>query len=581
MKIVETDVLVVGAGPAGLTMSALLAKLGVNAITVAKYSGTANAPRAHITNQRTMEIFRELGIEEAVSNRALPQDLMGAQVFATSFAGKEFARMMTWGAGDERRSEYLEASPSKMCNIAQHTMEPFILESARGYGADIRFNNEVVFVSQESDFVLTTILNRENQLEYQIKSKYIVGCDGANSKVGSDLKFSYKGDAGLGDCITVWIEAELEKYTKHRSGALFFAFSPGSEDLVSIWTCVEPWNEWSTIFALQEGGRDSVTEATVIERVRGAIGDSEVPIKIKKVSEWSVNHVVAEEYRKGRAFIAGDAAHRHPPAGGLGSNTSIQDSYNLAWKLALVLNGKADDSLLDSYHLERQPVGDAMVDRANNNIFESFPFLETAGFHPGQSMAEHEETLQQILSDCAAGESRRATLMKNMQLMNKQFNALGFELGQLYEEGALITEACEAPKVQSEDGLHYQPTTFPGAHIPHVWLQQGTDYVSTLDLASYDAFTLFIGIRGDCWREISQLVAKELDVNIQVKQLGMGQGEYEDVLGKWTKLREVTDSGCVLVRPDRFVAWRCCEFNESCTQVFARVMRQVLGLDAS
>lgn len=578
MEIIETDVLVVGAGPAGLVASALLARYGVAAITVTKFGGTANTPRAHITNPRTIEIFRDLGIEEQVKARALPQHLMGNQVFSTAFAGREIARMMTWGTGLERNGEYKDSSPSLMANIAQHTLEPMILEAAQGFGADIRFNHEAIEISQDTDGVTATIRQRKTQETYQIRAKYVIGCDGSKSLVARDLGFEYDGEHGLRDCITVWVEADLAKYTKHRSGALFFVISPGSKDFLSVWTCVEPWNEWSTIFFLEGEKSHEITEESVMARVQDAIGDRNVEVKIKKVSDWQINHVVAKHYRKGRAFIAGDAAHRHPPAGGLGSNTSIQDAYNLVWKIALVINGHAAETLLDSYNDERQPVGRAMVDRANKNIEETFPFLEAINIFPGQSAEESNSQLDELFGDSEMGAQRREKLLAGMQLQNNQYNALGFELGQRYASSAIISDGTPFPEYTQDSGLHYHQTTHPGAHVPHVWLQSGTEYLSTLDLATYDRFTLIVGIGGDAWVGAAKSVEQELGIALKVVKIGMSQEENSDVLGKWTQRREVSDSGCILLRPDRFVGWRCNNHPDDPNADLLNAMKEMLGL---
>ena len=554
MKTLTTDVLVVGAGPAGLTAAALLARLGASSLTVTKYGSTADSPRAHITNQRAVEIFRELGIEERVMRRALPQHLMGKQIFATSFAGREICRMMTWGTGDDRRAEYAAASPCEMCNAPQHILEPILLDDARSFGADIRFDHEVVAVSQTADEATARVRKRLDGSEFEVRARYIVGCDGARTIVGEQGGFEFEGRAGLGNAITVWIEADLSRYTKHRSGALFFVRNPGNRDVLSVWTCVEPWTEWSTIFFREGLDATELSEESVLPRVRAAIGDPSVDVRIKKISEWQINHVVAARYRRGRLFLAGDAAHRHPPANGLGSNTSIQDSYNLAWKLGLVLSGKAHDSLLDSYDAERQPVGRQVVDRANRSVAEMVPCLAALGFQPGQTESEALASLDHLLGP--DGEERRQALLAALDLLNGQFNAHGVEMGQRYVSEAVVSNGVPFPPYERDADLYYHPTTHPGASLPHVWLQRGTEDISTLDLCRYDRFTLITGIAASAWAETAAQASRETGVDIEPVAVGLGQLN-NDALGAWSRMREIADDGCLLVRPDRIIAWRC------------------------
>lgn len=583
MRTIDTSVLIVGAGPAGLTATALLARSGVHTITVTKYEGTANSPRAHITNQRSGEVFRDLGIEERVAALATPHHLMGNNVWATSFTGQEIARLMTWGAGVERNADYQASSPSQMCNAPQHVLEPVILEAAREAGADIRFATELVAISQDSEGVLATVRERTTGVEYAIRAQYVIGADGGRSTVATELGFAFEGESGLGAAVNVWLEADLTRYTAHRPGTLYWICQPGNDYWVGSGTfiCVKPWTEWVMLFMYDPAdGEPDVSEEAMLARARTTIGDPEVEVRIKAVSRWEINHLVAREYRKGRAFLVGDAAHRHPPANGLGSNTSIQDSYNLAWKLAAVVHEQAGPELLDTYDPERRPVGKQIVDRAMKSVADMLPISQALGFRPGQSAADGWASLAEVFADSEAGQQRRSDLKQAVELQNYQFNSHGVEMGQRYESGAVIDDGTPYPPFERDPELYYHPTTHPGAYLPHAWLQHGTERLSTLDLAGGGSFALITGIGGEPWLDAAKRLAAEYRIELPAHSVG-ARCTQDDVLGQWADLREITDRGALLIRPDRHIAWRSHDLPTDPEQALREALDQVLARPAA
>jgi 2,4-dichlorophenol 6-monooxygenase len=580
MRTIQTDVLVVGAGPAGLAASALLARAGVSAITVTKYPNTANSPRAHITNQRTVEVFRDLGIEDKVRAFATPNHLMGNNVWATSFAGQEIARLRTWGTGPARKADYDNASPSAMTNAPQHLLEPVILEAARSHGGDVRFSTELISITQDDDAVHAVVKERDSGAEYAITARYAIGADGGRSTVAAQLGFPLRGEMGLGASVNVWLEADLSRYTAHRPGVLYWISQPGNDFWVGsgTWICVRPWSEWVLLFMYDPAqGEPDLSHEALLERAHQTIGDPTVEVKIKSVGQWQINHIIAERYRQGRVFLAGDAAHRHPPANGLGSNTSIQDAYNLAWKLSMVLSGQAGDQLLDSYHDERQPVGEQVVDRAMKSVADMLPISNALGFRPNQSMDEGWATLSQLAEDSAAGAARRQQLQSAIDLQNYQFNTHGIELGQSYRSQAVVPDGTDAVAPTRDPELYYTPNTRPGSRLPHVWLQVGTETVSSLDLCSYDELTLIVGIGGEPWIRAAEKVAADLGVRLAIRAVGYRQ-PYDDVSGDWGRISDIGDGGCLLVRPDRHIAWRSAELASDPAAELSRVLRQVLAM---
>ncbi|HEY4558384.1 MAG TPA: FAD-dependent monooxygenase [Enteractinococcus sp.] len=576
---VTTDVLVVGAGPAGLTMSALLAQYGIDALTVTQYPSTANSPRAHITNQRTMEVMRDLGAEERVKDVSLPNDAMRNNVWATSFSGTEIARLEAWGSGQARNHDYRNASPCTPRNVPQHILEPVLLGHARQLGADIWFNSKLMDIWQDDTGVTAVVRDRNTEGETTIRARYVVGADGGRSTVAQELGFEFEGETGLGAAVNIWLEADLTAYCQHGPGVLYWMAQPGNDYWVGsgTWINVKPFTEWVLLCMYDpDEGEPDLSDEALIARAQQTIGDPEVEVRIKAASTWQINRVVATSYQRGRAFLAGDAAHRHAPANGLGTNTSIQDSYNLAWKLAMVLKGQADASLLDTYDAERQPVGERVVHRAWKSVQDMGVISEALGFRPGQSSAEGWASLDELFSAADGAAQRRQQLAEAIELQNYQFNAHGMDMGQYYDSAAVIDGSMTPPDTGLDQDLYYVPSVTPGAVIPHAWVQRGTDRVSTLDLVGQGRFTLVTGIDDAAWRHAAEDVAVQLGVDLIVEQVGV-RCQNDDVLNAWTQLREVSDSGALLVRPDRHLAWRIDKLPEDPTAALRGALQTVLG----
>jgi 2,4-dichlorophenol 6-monooxygenase len=469
-----------------------------------------------------------------------------------------------------------------MWNIPQHILEPIILEAARDRDADVRFSTELVHIAQDEERVHAVVRERTTGTEYTIHARYAIGADGGRSTVAEQLGFPLEGQMGLGASMNIWLEADLSKYTEHRPGTLYWMAQPGNDYWVGAgtWICVKPWTEWVLLCMYDPAdGEPDLSDDAALTRARQTIGDPDIEIRIKGVSKWQINRLVATEFSRGRVFLAGDAAHRHPPANGLGTNTSIQDAYNLAWKLALVLRGQAGPALLDSYHAERQPVGAQVVDRAMKSVQDMLPISQALGFRPGQSSDEGWATLRELFSDSSTGRSRRAALRAAVELQNYQFNAHGLELGQRYMSGAVMDDGTPFPEPNRDPELFYHPTTHPGARLPHAWVQDGTHLVSTLDLAGHGRFSLLVGLGGEPWREAAAKVAAELGLDIAVHAVGY-RCEYDDVLGDWSKLREIGDGGCLLVRPDQHIAFRAADLADQPHDTLRAALTRVLALSA-
>ena len=577
---IETDVLVVGSGPAGSSMAALLSTYGIENTLVTKYRWLSDTPRAHITNQRTMEVMRDLGLEEQCMLYATPQRLMGHNVFCTSLAGEELGRVQTWGNEPRSFARHRLASPTEMNDLPQNLLEPILFGAACARGTRARLSTEYLSCTQDDSGVTAVVKDRASGEEYPIRAKYLIGADGGNSRVARDVDLPMNGKMGVAGSMNIIIEADLTKYVAHRPSVLYWVLQPGSNvggigmGLVRM---VRPWNEWLILWGYDiTQPAPEVNEVFAKEVATSLIGDKTIPVKVKSVSTWTVNHMHALEYSRGRVFCMGDACHRHPPSNGLGSNTSIQDAYNLAWKLALVLRGAATPGLLRSYNAERAPIGKQVVDRANKSIAEFGPIFEALGLLSTTDPEAMRANMESRKQSTPLGAERRARLREAIAYKVYEFDAHGVEMNQRYQSEAIVSDGTEPTPFSEDPELYYQPSTRPGAHLPHVWLERDRKAVSTLDLAGKGRFTLLTSIGGDAWLLAASELARELGLPIATCTIGPGC-DVEDPFGNWARAREIEDSGCLLVRPDLFIAFRAAKASGNASAELRAAMKSILG----
>lgn len=555
----ETDVVIIGSGPAGSSAGLMLSSYGINNIIVTKHRWLANSPRAHYVSQRTMEIIRDLGISDEVIAKASPKEIMGDVVFCTSLTGDEIGRFPYGMNSPQRTTDYLEASPCEQCDLPQHLFEPILLSNAASRGSHVRFDTEYLSHLQDEEGVTVNILDRLTGETYQIRCKYLIGADGASSKVANHLGLPMVGEMGKSSSISIIFDADLTKYIAHRPGYLWWIMQPGANIGgfgLALLRMVRPWNEWQIVvwgYDINQPAPELTTEEA-ISICRQLIGDPEIEIKIRSKSTWTVNEMYATQYSQGRVFCMGDAVHRHPPSNGLGSNTSIQDAYNLCWKLAFVLKGKAGSELLDTYSVERAPVGERIVKRSNKSIRELQPIFEALNLDDRYSTEDMKSSIKSLKGTSNSDAVTRTKLRKAINLKAYEYAALGVETNIYYHSTAISGNGIQQNHPVRDEELYYFPACIPGHRLPHGWIVRDGLKISTLDLIGGGKFTLLCWLQGEAWVNAANKIIAETGIEMEVVQIGPGlrvQDSYGDLARIWGS----DEHGCLLIRPDGYISW--------------------------
>lgn len=524
----DVPVVIVGGSLVGLSTAVFLGAQGVPSLVVERHPGTAIHPRAALVSQRTVELFRALGMQGEIEAAAAAEFVQnGAIISVESLGGKELAwYFRSINEGVE------ELSPAPRLFVTQIGLEPILRRHAEAAGARLEYSTEAVSLEQDADGVTVHLQPRDGGPERTVRTRYVVAADGAKSPTRERLGIGTLGHGTFSDSITIYFRADVNTLIGDRNLSVIYVFHPrltgffrfslaGDSGFLVVNSTVDENGVRST-----SPGEDT-SEERCIEYVRQALGDPDIHVEIESVQRWSSMADWAERLQEGRVFLAGDAAHVMPPTGGFGGNAGVHDADNLAWKLALVLRGEAGPRLLATYDAERRPVAELTVEQAYTRY--------VLRLDPGLG----KENLMPIVEEAAV------------------------ELGYRYHSDAVVPET-------GEDGTTWEsphePTARPGSRAPHLPLADGS---STIDFVRR-GFVLLAGPDGQAWCAAADAASAELGLAIESRCMTRAPG--------FAELYGTGGAGAVLLRPDGFIAWRAREAPGDGDAGLAGALRQILCL---
>ncbi|MEM1321838.1 MAG: FAD-dependent monooxygenase [Bacteroidota bacterium] len=573
----STKVLIIGAGPSGMISALCLAKLGIACTIVERNTGINDHPKAHELNTRSIEILKELGITDAeLAAEASPLS-DGARILFCNTINEEFGRI-DLNQEENRRDKYKRhlRSDRPYLNISQTALEKIILKKVKAHPLiKVYFNHQWRSLEETSNGVESIILNRASESLFRLRSQFVIAADGANSRCRRFLGIEMEGPDNIQDFASAYFETNLRDHVI-TPAKLYWIFNPLAPGIFIAHHIEKRWVYMLPIY-LPHQQKEQFTKSFFEQRIKAALGNSDLAIKVKSVSFWRMSAQLAKAYHQGRTFLVGDAAHRFPPTGGLGMNTGIADAHNLCWKLAAVLQGTAATQLLTTYEQERRPIAAQNTAESLHNYHKILDVPNTLGLDTDglERLAKLQASaplkwlppfikhrLIKGINTLMARRLKRRAKDRNLKLKIRQtiaeqiphFDRIGLDIGYIYEKGALLSDGT-TPRLPADQVTEYLPSTHPGARFPHLSLSPDGAYQSTHDFLSYHQFTLLVREEGQAWVAAYDQFARDNSVTtklLQLHQLDLSPSVFEQLV----KLCELSPAGALLIRPDGHVAFR-------------------------
>lgn len=537
----RVPVLIVGGSLVGLSTALFLAVERIPCLLVERHPGTSIHPRAVGYYPRTLEILRGAGLEETVLQAATGFRNHTMLAGLESLTGRVF-----WSRDELAGSEGLDdLTPSRMILLPQDRLEPLLRNRAELLGARTCYGTELVSFGADETGVTSVLRDRATGTEQTVRSDYLVGADGPRSLVRETLDVPRHGRGVISYQLSIAFTAHMREAL---DGRRFSVAHVRNAEVTGTLVHDDTLTEGTLVVGYDPDGGDSpqdFTDERCVRLVRAAIGVPDLEVRIRSRFPWEMAEFASEEYRRGRMFLAGDAAHVIPPTGGYGSNTGIADAHNLAWKLASVIRGTAGAGLLDSYDAERRPLGDIVA---------------------------HQGALELAVRTNTATDEQRAQIK----------DPLSLTMGYRYVSGAVVNDSGDEAAVPPAITDPRTTGGRPGTRAPHLLVESEGKEISTLDLFGR-GFTLLAGQDADPWCEAAGTAALELGLRLAVHRTGGSRGRVlHPVAGDFTAAYGVGPRGAVLVRPDGFVAWRshgACSSVGGSADGLGTVLRRLLARD--